>query len=248
MKNITITELTGSDIHFDQDIDTDTVIASSGGVAVNGDMKDSAVNTGINTGIVAGDDVTLDDSILGNNNVQVNDSDIDAFALGGDATSAHGENVNLGSGKIFDVDAGEDATIVTGNGNEVTGDVDVDVDHADGPVNVAVGDDNKQQAVEDESYTIEGSYNTDASTEDSYNTLTQSETDLRYEDNDTYESSVDDSFNSRYEDNDTTTTELEFSSEDSSSYSDNDTWHQELELEMHELAVFGEGNDVELDA
>ena len=46
MENITITEIKGEDIWFDQDIDTDTVIASGGGVAVNGDMKDSAVKTG----------------------------------------------------------------------------------------------------------------------------------------------------------------------------------------------------------
>ena len=58
MQNVTITEITGKgDVDFDQAIDTDTVIASGGGVAVNGAVSQSAFNTGLNTGIIAGDDV-----------------------------------------------------------------------------------------------------------------------------------------------------------------------------------------------
>lgn len=258
MDNKTITEIAGSDhlgsdhlgsdIAFDQDIDTDTVIASSGGVAVNGDVKDSAINTGVNKGIMAGDDVSLDDSILGDDNLQVNDSELGAFALGGDATSASGEDVNLGSGAIFDVDAHEDVTIVTGSGNDVVGDVDVDVDDASGPVNVAVGEGNSQQAIEDQSTTIEGSFNADYSVEDSYNEATRTDTEVSYEDNDTTEYVVEDSFNLALEDNDVMTTELQFSEEDSSSYSSNDSWHEELEIEAQMAEVYGDGNEVDFDA
>lgn len=245
MKNITITEIKGEDIWFDQDIDTDTVIASGGGVAVNGDMKDSAVNTGINTGIMAGDDVSLEDSILGDGNMQVNDTQADAFAVGGDATSAHGENVNLGSGQLFDVDAGEDATIVTGHGNDVTGDVEVDVHGAEGPVNVAVGEDNQQYAMEDESYNVEGSYNTSETTEDSFNTVTQSQHTESYEDNDSYSEKTVDSFNTDVEDNDVSLWHQESSWVDASSYEDNDSWVAETEIEVDEVDVWGDDNMVD---
>lgn len=247
MDNKTITEIAGSDIAFDQDINTDTVIAGSGGVAVNGDVRDSAINTGINTGIMAGDDVSLDDSILGDDNLQVNDSELGAFALGGDATSASGENVNLGSGAIFDVDAREDATIVTGNGNDVVGDVDVQVEDASGPVNVAVGEDNRQQAIEDQSTTIEDSFNADFSVEDSFNEATRTDTEVSYQDNDTTEHVIEDSFNLDVEDNDVMTTELLFSEEDSSSHSSNDSWHAELEIEAQMADIYGDGNEVDFD-
>lgn len=247
MENVTITEIKGKDVDFDQEIDTDTVIASAGAIAVNGDMKDSAVNTGLNAGIIAGDDVELNDSILGDDNLQVNDSNIDAFALGGNATSASGENVNLGSGQIFDVDAGEDATIVTGNGNDVTGDVDVDVDGADGPVNVAVGEDNNQFALEDESTNIEDSFNVDASVEDSFNSLTQESTDLRFEDNDTHTSTVEDSFNTAVQDNDLTSWTQEESWTDQSSHEDNDSWVAETDVDLDAVEVWGDDNMIDAD-
>ena len=156
MKNVTITDITSKeDVVFEQDIDTDTVIAGAGGVAVNGNMSDSAVNTGINKGIMAGDDVDLDDSIVGDGNTQINDSDVGAFAGRGNATNIEGENVNTGSGDLFDVDSRGDAQVVTGNQNDVTGDVEFHADDVDGPVNFAVGDDNRQSALEDNSLNVE---------------------------------------------------------------------------------------------
>ena len=140
---------------FDQDVDTDTVIAGAGGVAVNGDVSHSAFNTGVNTGILAGDDVDLEDSIVGDGNTQLNDSDVGAFSGRGNATNIQGENVNTGSGDLIDVDAEGDAQVVTGNANEVTGDVDLDVSNSDGPINLAVGDDIRQNALEDNSFTLE---------------------------------------------------------------------------------------------
>ena len=156
MKNVTITDITSKeDVVFEQDIDTDTVIAGAGGVAVNGNMSESAVNTGRNTGIIAGDDVDLEDSIVGDGNTQINDSDVGAFAGRGNATNIEGENVNTGSGDLIDVDSRGDAQVVTGNQNDVTGDVEFHADDVDGPVNFAVGDENRQSALEDNSLNLE---------------------------------------------------------------------------------------------
>ncbi|MCC6438543.1 MAG: hypothetical protein IT196_26210, partial [Acidimicrobiales bacterium] len=95
MKNVTITDISGDDVDFDQKIDSDSVTALAGGVAVNGDVDDSAINTGVNTGIMAGDDVDLDHSVVGNDNTQLNDSTVGAFSGRGDATNIQGENVNM---------------------------------------------------------------------------------------------------------------------------------------------------------
>ena len=106
MKNVTITEISGSDVDFDQTIDSDEVTALAGGIAVNGSVQDSAFNTGRNSGIMSGDDTTLENSTVGNGNVQFNDSTVGAFAQGGSATNIQGENLNLGSGDLIDVDTG----------------------------------------------------------------------------------------------------------------------------------------------
>jgi len=92
MKNVTITDISAhDDVDFDQAIDTDTVIASAGGVAVNGNLTDAAVNTGYNSGILAGDDVDMEDSIVGDGNTQLNDSTVGAFSGRGNATNVTGE-------------------------------------------------------------------------------------------------------------------------------------------------------------
>jgi hypothetical protein len=234
MKNVTITDISGSDdVHFDQDIDTDTVIASAGGVAVNGDLSESALNTGYNKGILAGDDVDLDDSIVGDGNTQLNDSHVGAFAARGNATNLTGENVNYGSGDLLDVDAEGDAQVANGNGNRFMGDVDTDLHNVDGPINLAIGDENRQSALEDNSTTVEDSYNTDNSISDSYNE--------KYED----------SFNETWEDNDTTTTEsYDWDSHDetTSTYEDNDTYKAELDLSEQHADVWGDDNDLDLEA
>lgn len=101
--NRVITEINArGDVDFDLDVENDTTIADDGGVAVNGDLEDSTVNTGINTGVIAGDDVAVEDSIIGDDNLQVNDTEAEAFAVGGDATSVEADNANLGSGELLD--------------------------------------------------------------------------------------------------------------------------------------------------
>ena len=156
MKNVTPTEINAKgDVDFDLDLDTDTVTAGARGVAVNGAVSASVINTGSNSGVMAGDDVDLEDSIVGNGNTQINDSTVGAFSARGNATNIQGENVNTGSGDLIDVDSEGDAQVVTGNGNDVSGDVDLDVSNSDGPINLAVGDNIRQTALEDNSFTLE---------------------------------------------------------------------------------------------
>lgn len=278
MRNVTISEITGlGDVDFDQSIDTDTIIASGGGVAVNGSVFDSAVNTGRNDGILAGDDVSLSDSIVGHGNTQVNDSTVGAFAGGyGDATNVTGQNVNMGSGTLLDVDALGDAQVAYGNGNRLTGDVSFNATGVDGPLNLAVGDDNRQNALEDNSTTVDDSFNADFSTEiddsyntdnsisDSYDTLyddsfntsaedndsststVEDSFNASAEDNDSWSSSVADSFNPVAEDNDTTTWDWDSHDQSSATAEDNDSYTEYHDLDEQHLVAWGD--DIELDA
>lgn len=143
------------DVTFDQRIDNHTVATGKGGVAVNGNVDQSVINTGANKGVIAGDDATLDDSVVGDGNVQVNDSTVGALSGRGNATNLQGENVNTGSGDVVSAHAGGDVQAVTGSGNRLSGDADVEFDRVDGPANVAVGSENQQQAVEDNSTTMQ---------------------------------------------------------------------------------------------
>ncbi len=250
MKNVTITEINGGDdVDFDQTIDSDEVIATGGGIAVNGDVEDSAFNTGRNSGILAGDDVDLDDSTIGNGNLEIEDSDVGAFALGGDATNIQGENVNLGSGDLLDVNTdGGDAQVVNGNGNQVFGDIDVDAEDADGPQNFVFGNGNDANALEDNSTTLEDSFNTDNSVEDSFNTSIEDSGNLLHQDNDITEVSVDDSFNETFEDNDTETFDLAASFEDNSVEEDNDSFVAEADLDVAEVDLLdATDNDIAIE-
>ena len=248
MENITINSINAlGDVDLDQDIDNESVVAIGGGIAVNGDVEDSALNSGVNTGIIAGDDVDLDDSVVGNNNVQANDSSFGAFAVGGDATNATGENVNLGSGTLVDTETLGDAQVTVGDGNDVAGDTNVALQGVDGPVNLAIGDDNAQQAVEDNSETVEDSFNTDASVNDSGNVSLADSFNASFEDNDSFTSTVEDSFNTTLEDNDATLIETSFEENFSSVVEDNDSFKELLDLDQESVAVLGDANDIDLD-
>ncbi|MDH5238913.1 MAG: hypothetical protein OEW85_14985, partial [Acidimicrobiia bacterium] len=213
----------------------------------NGDVDESAVNTGLNTGIMAGDDVDLDDSIVGHGNTQLNDSTVGAFSGRGNATNVAGENVNMGSGDLIDVDAGGDAQVANGHGNEFQGDTSVALAGVDGPVNLAFGDGNRQNALEDNSTNIEDSFNTDNSIEDSFNTAVVDSGNFISEDNDTTTTSIEDSGNFISEDNDTYETSVDLSYEDNSSYQDNDTWTTEVDLDLDHVDVWGDDNELDLD-
>ena len=249
MKNVTITDISAKDdVQFDQNIDTDTVIASGGGVAVNGHLSESAVNTGLNTGILAGDDVHLDDSIVGDGNTQVNDSHVGAFAARGNATNVTGENVNMGSGDLLDVDAEGDAQVAHGNANEFTGDVTTSFRDTDGTINLDIGDENRQNALEDNSTNYEDSFNTDNSVSDSFNTRYDDSFNTVVEDNDTETTSVDDSFNQSLEDNDTTRWDWDSHDETTSTYEDNDSYESKIESTEQRADVWGEDNEVDIEA
>jgi len=248
MKNISLTEISGGgDVDFDQEFETDTVTAVGGGIAVNGDVDESVLNSGVNTGIMAGDDVDLDDSIVGNGNTQVNDSTVGAFSGRGNATNVQGENVNMGSGDLIDVDAQGDAQVANGHGNEFQGDTSVALAGVDGPVNLAFGDGNRQNALEDNSTNVEDSFNTDNSVEGSGNTLIDDSFNTLVEDNDTTTTTVDDSFNTVHEDNDSVSFDWQSHYEDNSSYQDNDSWEAKLDLESHHVDVWGDDNEIDLD-
>ena len=243
MANNTVTEISGEDVDFDQDIDTDTITASRGGIAVNGDVEDSAFNTGVNSGIMAGDDVDLDESVVGNGNTQFNDSTVGAFSARGNATNVNGQNVNMGSGDLIDVDAQGDAQVANGNGNRFQGDVDVDLDEVDGPINLAFGDRNSQNALEDNSTTIEDSFNTDNSTNDSFNERFEDSFNTSVEDNDSFSERVQDSFNTHVEDNDTSNWDWDQRSESHQSIEDNDSFEQHVELQDSDDDSWGEDAD-----
>ncbi|MFN0027613.1 MAG: hypothetical protein ACKV2O_10625 [Acidimicrobiales bacterium] len=251
MKNVTITEINAEDdVKFDQTIDSDSVVAMAGGLAINGSVRDSALNTGINKGIMAGDDVDLDNSVVGDDNVQFNDSEVGAFAQGGDAMNIDGENVNMGSGDLIDVETGKgDAQVVNGHGNQLFGDIDVDSSGSDGPANFVFGNDNSAKAMEDNSVNIDDSGNVDKSIDDSYNKSYEDSYNKSYEDNDTTTKTVTDSYNEHSEDNDLTKFSWDKEYTDKSVTEDNDTYELEaswtkFDVDMHH----SDDNDVSYEA
>lgn len=247
--NRTITEINArGDVDFDQKITNTTTVAGKGGVAANGDIKDSAINTGTNTGILAGNDVKLEDSVVGNNNTQVNDSTVGALAKNGNATNIEGKNVNTGSGDLIATDTGGgDAQLVNGNGNDVTGDVDVNAANSTGPTNVTLGDGNRSGASQDNSTNVDGSLNTDNSVSDSANTSAQDSFNSTTQNNDTTLVTVDDSLNSSAQNNDTSIFDLQQSETASGFSSDNDSLSSSSAFAGSEVDVLGSNNDVNLD-
>lgn len=245
--NRVITEINArGDVDFDQKVDNHTTIADHGGVAVGGDLEDSAVNTGVNKGVIAGDDVDLKDSVVGDGNTQINDSEVGAFSGKGNATNIEGENVNTGSGDLVDVDTdGGDAQVVNGNNNDTTGDIDVEA--GDGPVNVVAGDNNDTNALQDNSTNVDDSFNTDNSVSDSANTTIDDSANQLTEDNDTSTLTVDDSFNQSAQDNDTATIGVDVSETDNSFTSDDDTLTADASFQDTDVDLLGSDNDVDLD-
>ena len=75
-------------IEDSDDTTSETNVATDGGIVVDGDVSGSAVNSGTVQGILAGDDVDAKGVVVGDDNVQLDDVEAEAFALGGDATNA----------------------------------------------------------------------------------------------------------------------------------------------------------------
>jgi hypothetical protein len=78
---------TNNVVHDGGELNQNIVQGDDGAVVAGGNIEDSAVNTGNLDGVQAGGDVDIDDSIVGDDNVVVKDSDVDALAIGGDATN-----------------------------------------------------------------------------------------------------------------------------------------------------------------
>lgn len=243
MAEVNINEITSDgDVDFDQNIDSDTLIAGAGGFVANGDVDDSTVVTGRNEGIIANDDVDVEGSVIGDGNTQISNSDVGAFAGRGNATNAQGENVALG-GDVTDIDTdGGDAQLVTGIGNRVSGDTDIDLEGNSGPTNLTIGDDNNSNALQDNSTTVEDSFNTDNSIDDSFNTDFDDSFNTRTIDTDIVETNVDDSFNTSEELNELTNLEFESSFEDNSSFQDNDRFAAEVEATDSDVDVDLDGD------
>lgn len=246
MAEVNINEIdAGGDVDLDQMIHSDTLVAGAGGIVAGGDISDSALNTGRNSGIMSGDDVDLEDSVVGNGNTQINDSDVGAFSGRGDATNVQGENVNMGRGDLIDVDTdGGDAQLVNGNNNTTAGDI--DFDGGDGPTNFALGDGNHQSALQDNSTTVEDSFNTDNSIDDSFNSRFDDSFNSETIDTDVTETHFDDSFNNVSEDNDLTKLDFESNFEDNSVVEDNDSFSAALETNENFALVEAEP-DFDLD-
>ncbi len=121
-QSVNTTIFAEGDVDFDQEVSNSANVGDDGAVVVGGDVEDSAVNTGEIGGVQAGGDVAIEDSAIGDQNVLANDSEIDALAIGGDATDVDaGGNANLGGTQV-DIDAGGDVASAVGDENDLTGD------------------------------------------------------------------------------------------------------------------------------
>ena len=236
----------------DIDIEEDEVRADRGAVAVGDDVDESSINTGRFEGIQnSGDgDVDADGAVFGNGNITLNDSEVGAMSFGrGDATNVDAENANLGDGTIndinadnanvgrgtlIDVDSQGDGQTVVGSGNELTGDVDVDLEDVEGNANLAIGDGNEQVAVQDNDFTLDQSF------EDNSVEVTE------------IDNSIDDSFNTEFEDSFNTEQTLTSVVEDNDVFEDNDRFTDnsttEFDTELTEVEVELEDvDDTDLD-
>lgn len=241
---------------IDIDVREETVVADRGSVAAGDDIDDTAINTGRFEGIQnAGRGfVDAEHAVIGDGNITFNESNVGAAAFGGDATNVAaggnanlgsgtvndldaGENLNFGSGTLTDVDAGWADQVVVGDGNEVTGDVDVRLEDVSGNANVAVGDENAQFASQDNDTFIDQSF-------------TDNSEHFFAEDN-----SVSDSFNTRLDDSFNTSQELTSSYEDNDIWEDNDLWadhsseeytetHTEVDADLYKV----DDTDLDIDA
>ena len=132
-------------IEDNDDTTSEQNVARDGGIVVDGDVSDSALNSGVVQGVLAGDDADVDGLIVGDDNVQVDDVNAGAFALGGDATNADvdvddvdgnlnlaiGEDINQLAEQDNSTDFDFDRSFNTDNSESIEALVDVDDSFAD---------------------------------------------------------------------------------------------------------------------
>jgi hypothetical protein len=105
-------------IEDNDDTTSETNAASDGGIVVDGNVSDSALNSGRVQGVLAGDDANVEGLIVGDDNIQLDDVEAEAFAIGGDATNADVDidddvngNLNLAIGEDINQLAEQDNSI-----------------------------------------------------------------------------------------------------------------------------------------
>ena len=132
-------------IEDNDDTTSESNVADDGGIVVDGDVSDSALNSGRVQGILAGDDVDADGVIVGDGNTQLDDVNAGAFALGGDAINADvdvddvdgnfnlaiGEDINQLAEQDNSTDFDFDRSFNTDNSESIEALVDVDDSFAD---------------------------------------------------------------------------------------------------------------------
>ena len=132
-------------IEDNDDTTSEQNVARDGGIVVDGDVSDSALNSGVVQGVMAGDDADVDGLIVGDDNVQIDDVNAGAFALGGDATNADvdvddvdgnlnlaiGEDINQLAEQDNSTDFDFDHSFNTDNSETIEALVDVDDSLAD---------------------------------------------------------------------------------------------------------------------
>lgn len=130
------------DVEFDQQVENTANQGDDGAVVVGGNVEDSALNTGSVQGVQAAGDVKLEDSAIGDSNVLVSDSQVNALAVDGDALGVQaGGAANVGGTQVNTVAEGDVQTIV-GDENDLTGDQTANI-------NSAPAEDTSAAAVED---------------------------------------------------------------------------------------------------
>ena len=118
------------DVEFDQQVENTANQGDDGAVVVGGNLEDSAVNTGNLEGVQAAGDVKLEDSAIGDSNVLVSDSEVNALAVEGDALGVQsGGAANVGGTQVNTVAEGDVQTIV-GDENDLTGDQTANINSA----------------------------------------------------------------------------------------------------------------------
>ena len=132
-------------IEDNDDTTSEQNVARDGGIVVDGNVSNSAVNSGVVQGVLAGDDVDAKGVTVGDDNVQVDDVNAGAFALGGDAINADvdvddvdgnlnlaiGEDINQLAEQDNSTDFDFDRSFNTDNSESIEALVDVDDSLAD---------------------------------------------------------------------------------------------------------------------